>query len=111
MDGLRRVGNPRFFNRTGPHSQAAIAGVAGCMPPSRDGSVSGLASLALAEPDEISFVAGSRHAAALAQTRAGAVLVDTDMLADVPPGTIPLITSDPIAGWASVVHGSEVRTQ
>ena len=34
-------------------------------------------------PDEISFVAGRRQAAALAQTRAGAVVVNADMLGGV----------------------------
>jgi UDP-3-O-[3-hydroxymyristoyl] glucosamine N-acyltransferase len=102
MNRSTRVGNPRFVNRTGPHPLVAVAAAAGCMPPSRDGLVSGLASLTLAGPDEISFVVSRRHAVALKQTRAGAVLVDTDMLADVPPGTIPLIMSDPMAGWAKV---------
>ena len=102
MNRLTSVGNPRFFNRTGPYSLVAVAAAAGCKPPSRDGSVSGLASLTFAGPDEISFVVNRRHAVALTQTRAGAVLVDTDMLADVPPGTIPLITSDPMAGWAKI---------
>jgi UDP-3-O-[3-hydroxymyristoyl] glucosamine N-acyltransferase len=102
MNWPTHVGNLRFFNRTGPHSLAAIAAVAGCQPPNHDALVSGLASLALAGPDEISFVASRRHSAALAQTRAGAVLVSADMLADVPPGTMPLITSDPMASWAQI---------
>jgi UDP-3-O-[3-hydroxymyristoyl] glucosamine N-acyltransferase len=102
MDRLTRVGNPRFFSCTGPHPLAAVAAAAGCVPPNSNGLVSGLASLTLAEPNEISFVTSRRHAAALAQTRAGAVLVDTDMLAHVPSGTIPLITSDPMASWAQI---------
>jgi UDP-3-O-[3-hydroxymyristoyl] glucosamine N-acyltransferase, LpxD len=97
-----RVGNPRFFTCTGPHSLAAIAAAAGCQPPHQDRLVSGLAALPLAEPDEISFVAGRRHTAALSLTRAGAVLVSADMLADVPPGTVPMITSDPMASWGLI---------
>jgi UDP-3-O-[3-hydroxymyristoyl] glucosamine N-acyltransferase len=64
--------------------------------------VSGLASLVLAKPDEVSFVADRRHVAALSQTRAGAVLVDTDMLPNLPSGTVGLITSNPVAGWAKI---------
>jgi UDP-3-O-[3-hydroxymyristoyl] glucosamine N-acyltransferase len=100
MNHLTHIGNPRFFNRTGPHPLAAVATVAGCVPPSRDMLVSGLASLVLAEPDEISFVTSRRHSAALAQTRAGAVIVDTDMLPIVPSGTVALITTNVMAAWA-----------
>ena len=99
MDNPAPVGNVRFFSRTGPHSLMAVAAAAGCVSPGRDILVPGLASLARAKPDEISFVASRRHAAALAQTRAGAVLVDIDLLPMVPSGTIPLITSDAMAGW------------
>ncbi|MDQ2805222.1 MAG: UDP-3-O-(3-hydroxymyristoyl)glucosamine N-acyltransferase [Pseudomonadota bacterium] len=102
MDRLTRVGNPRFFNRTGPHPLAKVAAAAGCTPPTCDVLVSGLASLALAGPDEVSFADSRRHDAALAQTRAGAVLVDTNTLPSVPSGTVPLITSDPMAGWAQI---------
>lgn len=102
MDRLTRVGNPRFFSCTGPHPLATVAAAAGCRPPTSDFLASGLASLALAGPDEVSFVANRRHAAALAQTRAGAVLLDTDMLPSLPSGTVGLITSDPVAGWAQI---------
>jgi UDP-3-O-[3-hydroxymyristoyl] glucosamine N-acyltransferase len=64
--------------------------------------ISGLAALALAEPDEMSFVGSRRHAGALAQTHAGAVLVGPDLVPTVPPGTIPLITSDPMVSWALI---------
>ena len=102
MKRLTGVGNPRFFNCTGPHSLVAVAAAAGCNPPRCDGLVSGLASLALAGPEDISFVGSRRHTVTLRQTHAGTVLVDTDMLADVPPATIPLILSDPMAGWAKI---------
>jgi len=102
MEHLTRAGNPRFFSCTGPHPLATVAAAAGCRPPTCDFLVSGLASLALAGPDEVSFVGNRRHAAALAQTRAGAVLVDTDMLPSLPSGTVGLITSDPVAGWALI---------
>jgi UDP-3-O-[3-hydroxymyristoyl] glucosamine N-acyltransferase len=102
MAGLTRVGNARFFSCTGPHSIVVIAAAAGCEPPACDRLVSGLAALTVAGPDEISFVSSRRHAAGLAQTRAGAVLVSTDMLQDVPAQTVALVTPDPVAGWARV---------
>ena len=102
MDRPTQVGNPRFFGCTGPHPLATVAAAAGCPPPARDFLVSGLASLALAGPDEVGFVGSRRHAVALAQTRAGAVLMDTQMLPSLPSGTVGLITSDPVAGWAQI---------
>jgi UDP-3-O-[3-hydroxymyristoyl] glucosamine N-acyltransferase len=102
MERSIHVGNPRFFTRTGPHSLAVIAATIGCQPPCQDGLIVGLASLALASRDEISFVASRRYSSALAQTRAGAVVVSTHMLGDVPPGTVALITHDPAASWAKL---------
>lgn len=102
MDSLAGVGNPRFFTRTGPHPLAVVAAAAGCAPVDCDVLIAGLASLPLAGPDQISFISGRRHATALGQTRAGAVLVNADMLAAVPSGTIPLVTSDPMTGWANI---------
>jgi UDP-3-O-[3-hydroxymyristoyl] glucosamine N-acyltransferase len=102
MNRSVQVGNPRFFNCTGPHSFAAVATAAGCSPPAHQAWLTGLASLTLAGPNEVSFVSGKRHAAALAQTRAGAVLVSADMQAHVPAGTVPLVTPDPMAAWARV---------
>jgi UDP-3-O-[3-hydroxymyristoyl] glucosamine N-acyltransferase len=97
-----QVGNPRFFRCTGPHPLPTVAVAAGCSSPSQNFLVSGLASLPLAGPDEVSFVADRRHAAALAQTRAGAVLLATDMLPHLPSGTVGLITADPVAAWAKI---------
>jgi UDP-3-O-[3-hydroxymyristoyl] glucosamine N-acyltransferase len=96
------VSNPRFFSRTGPHSLVSIAAIAGCEAPKHDRLMAGLASLALAGPDEISFIAARRYAAALAQTRAGAVVVSPDMLGGVPLETVPLITANPMASWAQI---------
>ncbi|MGH7119117.1 MAG: UDP-3-O-(3-hydroxymyristoyl)glucosamine N-acyltransferase [Acetobacteraceae bacterium] len=96
------VGNPRFFARTGPHPVAAVAAAVGCAPPPSDILLTGLASLDAAGPDEISFLATPRHVAALALTRAGAVLVSPEMQAHVPPGVSRLVTPDPVAAWSQV---------
>jgi UDP-3-O-[3-hydroxymyristoyl] glucosamine N-acyltransferase len=107
MDRSISAGNPRFFACTGPHPLAAVAAAAGCGilqsdVSRRDLLLTGLAALETAGPSEISFVGHRRHAAALARTRAGAVLVGPDMQANVPAGTVALVTADPPAGWAQV---------
>jgi UDP-3-O-[3-hydroxymyristoyl] glucosamine N-acyltransferase len=102
MDRIARAGNPRFFACTGPHTIAAVAKAAGCDCLSGDLLLTGLAALETAGPSEISFVGHRRHAAALAETRAGAVLVPEDLRASVPAGSVALVTANPAAGWARV---------
>jgi UDP-3-O-[3-hydroxymyristoyl] glucosamine N-acyltransferase len=98
-----RVGNPRFFSSTGPHSLAAIAAAAGCTGlHDTTPSLVGLAALEDAGPEDVSLAGSPRHAALLSQTRAGAVLVTPAMQAAVPTGCIALVTPDPIAAWAQV---------
>ncbi len=102
MDRSISAGNPGFFACTGPHPLAAVAEAAGCSFPPSDLLLTGLAALETAGPSEISFVGHRRHAAALARTRAGAVLVPPDLQANVPAGSVALVTADPPAGWAQV---------
>lgn len=98
-----RVGNPRFFTSTGPHSIAAVASAAGCATPIDPGTLLvGLASLEAAGPDDLSLAGSSRHATLLRETHAGAVLVAPDMRANVPSGCVALVMTNPIAAWAQV---------
>ncbi len=94
------VGNPRFFASTGPHALTIVAAAVGCEPPVSDLLLSGLASLEAAGPDQPSFLGGARHAPVFEQSRAGAVLVSADLQGRVPPGTMALAVTDPLAGWA-----------
>ncbi|MBV9531821.1 MAG: UDP-3-O-(3-hydroxymyristoyl)glucosamine N-acyltransferase, partial [Bradyrhizobium sp.] len=96
------VGNPRFFACTGPHPIALVAATIGCKAPASDVLLSGLAALDDAGPEQVSFLASPRHAAALKATQAGAVLVHSEMASRVPPSSVPLVTTDPAAGWARV---------
>jgi UDP-3-O-[3-hydroxymyristoyl] glucosamine N-acyltransferase len=100
------MGNPRFFAVTGPHSLATIAAAAGCeVPeeaPKRNELFVGLASLDIANPDQVSFLGDPRHTIALEQTRAGAVIVRPDMVDRVPQSTAPLIATNPFFAWAGV---------
>src|SRR4051812_4188 len=62
----------------------------------------GVAPLQTAGPEEVSFLDNRRYASALEVTSAGAVIVHPDMLARVPKGTVPIVTTEPYAGWARV---------
>jgi len=50
----------------------------------------------------VSFLDNRRYASLLETTSAGAVVVHPDMLARVPASTVPIITTEPYAGWARV---------
>ena len=50
----------------------------------------------------MSFLDNRRYASALEATSAGAVILHPDMLPRVPEGTVPIVTTEPYAGWARV---------
>ena len=50
----------------------------------------------------ISFLDNRRYLEQLRSTRAGAVIVRSDMLDAVPSGCVPLVTSEPYAAWARI---------
>ena len=94
------VGHARFFAHTGPHDLDEIARVAGTAPPSRPATLRGVAGLHGAGPQDLAFIGHARHLPALLATQAGAVIVAPDLLDQVPPGTIPLVTGNPHLAWA-----------
>ena len=97
------IGDPRFFARSGPHPLRRVAeAAAGAAPPEADLLLAGVAPLHAAGPQEVGFLDNRRYAAALEAAAAGAVVVHPDMLARVPPGTVPIVTAEPYAGWARV---------
>jgi UDP-3-O-[3-hydroxymyristoyl] glucosamine N-acyltransferase len=96
------TGNLRFFERNGPHALAVVAAAAGGIAREFDLSLEGVAPLQTAGPNEVSFLDNRRYALALEQTLAGAVIVHPDMQERVPPATVPILTSEPYAGWARV---------
>ena len=102
MDRPSIAGDPRFFRRTGPHSLAAIADAAEAEAPPRRLMLAGVAPLQTAQPDEVSFLDNRKYAAALAETRAGAVIVHPDMVERVPATAVPIVTSEPYVAWAKV---------
>jgi UDP-3-O-[3-hydroxymyristoyl] glucosamine N-acyltransferase len=90
----------RFFGPAAPQRLAAIAAAAGAATPAADLLLDGLAPLEAAGPRDLSFLDNRRYADALARTRAGAVIVHPEMAGRAPPGTVPLATPEPYAGWA-----------
>ena len=75
MDWPPIAGDPRFFRRSGPHSLAAVADAAQADAPPRRLMLTGVAPLQTAEPGEVSFLDNRKYVIALAETRAGAVIV------------------------------------
>jgi UDP-3-O-[3-hydroxymyristoyl] glucosamine N-acyltransferase len=98
------AGDPRFFTRNGPFTAAEIAAAAQGQPPEGDGErrFTGLATLQLASPDQVSFLDNRRYADQLASTKAGCVMVHPEMLGRVPAGCLPIVMTEPRLGWARV---------
>lgn len=96
------AGDPRFFERTGPHLLSAVAAIVGTVVESGDTLISGVAPLQTAGPDQVSFLDNRRYTELLAGTRAGAVIVHPELAAHVPTGTVALPTPTPYAAWARV---------
>jgi len=102
MDVPEIAGDPRFFQRSGPHTLAAVADAAQAEAPPRRLMLTGVAPLQTAGPGEVSFLDNRKYRPALAQTRAGAVIVHPDLAAEVPAGAVAVVTSEPYAAWARV---------
>lgn len=96
------IGDTRFFARTGPHSLAAVTKAANGTAPDKELVLEGVAPLQAATSKEVSFLDNPRYAAALEQTRAGAVIVHPSMKNRVPAATVPIVTSEPYEAWARV---------
>lgn len=81
----------RFLGPARELSFAAIAEVVGgSVGEQTDRQFRGVAPLSSAGPDQVSFCESRAYEAALAQTRAGLVLVAPDLLASVPAGSLAL---------------------
>lgn len=101
MTVTSKLGNPRFFRRTGPHSLAFIASVLGIESSAR-ATISDVAPLQSAGPDEVSFLDNRRYADFLPHTKAGAVILHPDFAGSVPEGCVALAVPEPYVGWAKI---------
>jgi len=95
--------DPRFFENLGPVSLAELAGATGAQlarPELGDRLVQGVAILAKATADSITFLSDKRLAGQLAETRAGACFVAPRDVEVVPEGCAALVTPMPQAAYA-----------
>ena len=102
MERTEIAGDPRFFQRTGPHTLAAVVDAAQAKAPPRRLMFAGVAPLQAAQPDQVSFLDNRKYVAALDATRAGAVIVHPDLAARVPSTSVAIVTTEPHPAWARV---------
>ena len=103
VDRSALVGDPRFFQRVGPHTLAAVVDAAGAEAPPRRLMLHRIAPLATATAEDVSFCLNNRkYLPALAETRAAAVIVHPDMRDQVPETAVAIVTSDPLLAWSNV---------
>jgi UDP-3-O-[3-hydroxymyristoyl] glucosamine N-acyltransferase len=94
--------DPRFFQRAGPFTLAAVADAAEAEAPPRRLMLTGVAPLQTAQPDQVSFLDNRKYLAALMATKAGAVIVHPDLAARVPDTAVAVATTEPYLAWARV---------
>ena len=99
-------GDLRFFERSAPHTLAAVAAAAGgrLAPggPSPEMLLHGVGPLQSAAGGEVSFLDNRKYARILASTAASAVILHPSMADQVPTGCAAIVTAEPYLGWARV---------
>ncbi|HEY4173729.1 MAG TPA: LpxD N-terminal domain-containing protein, partial [Rhodopila sp.] len=102
------AGDPRFFQRVGPHTLAAVVDAAGiegelAEAPPRRLMLHRIAPLAAATGEDVSFCLNNRkYRSTLAATEAAAVIVHADMQDQVPDSAVAIVVADPMVAWARV---------
>ena len=97
------MADPRFFDRAGPYSLDALAGLSGATlrDPSGGGHlVTDVAPLETAGPDDLTFLDNRKYLDAFARSRAGAAFVDERAAGHAPAGMALLIAKDPYKAFA-----------
>jgi UDP-3-O-[3-hydroxymyristoyl] glucosamine N-acyltransferase len=88
----------RFHSSAEPAPLAVLLAAIGLAADALEGDgpvIAGAEELGLAGPEHVSLAAQSEYRGALRATLAGAVIVSSDMLADVPAGTIGIVARNP----------------
>src|SRR5713226_3743590 len=99
--------DPRFFRRNGPFSLAEIAERIGAAPIDDETGrimIHDIAALETAGPNEVSVFNDARYRAALAATRAGAIVTSRNLAAQAPNGSNLLIAAEPRLAYAQIGH-------
>jgi len=95
-------GDSRFYERCGPFNLAQVAEAAGAADIISTLMLTGIAPLQIAGPGEVSFIDHAKHGALLERTRAGAVIVPSDLAHFVPPGAARLVVASSPEAWVQV---------
>lgn len=101
------MADPRFFQYDGPHSLSKIVDYLKCEmsdPANQDLSFSDIGALGGADNQTISFLANRRYVKALAETKAGAVVLEPAFVRYLPEGVVGLVTSKPYYDFARLGH-------
>lgn len=80
------------------------AAIGGRVVRSGDVRIAGVAPLNRAGPSELSFLSDRRHKTALAETRAGAVVLSEALVDEAPPGAAVIVSPEVQAAWARVAE-------
>ncbi|HJU20170.1 MAG TPA: UDP-3-O-(3-hydroxymyristoyl)glucosamine N-acyltransferase [Stellaceae bacterium] len=97
------MADPRFFDRAGPFTLAALAGLSGARllrPEDGERQVFDVAPLEAAGPEDVSFLDNPKYAESFAQSRAGAAFIAEKWIARAPPGMALLVGNDPYKAYA-----------
>lgn len=93
----------RFHNRTGPHSLAQIASASECVLMDNgwaDKTITDVAALDAAGPDELSFLDNPKYRDTFLTTKAGACIVSEAMAAHAPQDVAVLVSKSPYRSYA-----------
>ena len=97
--------DPRFFSKQGPFALGELAQKVGCQLSDQNASdtlIDGTAALDSADASSISFLANRRYVKNLAQTMAGAVVLEEKYVDMLPPGTIGIVSNRPYYDFALI---------
>ena len=98
------MADPRFFTSAGPFSVAALTEKNGIEKRDDGLMLSGLAPLAEAGADDLSFFSNIKLKGELAETSAGAVLIKPEHADLVPDGCLALLCDDPYRSMADITQ-------
>src|SRR5260370_24161152 len=108
------MADPRFFNRSGPFTIAALSAVSG---PTLLRGEEGrrlwrdVAPLETAGPQDVSFLENRKYIEAFLGSRAGAAFVDEKSAERAPPGMALLVSKEPYRAYALAAQAFYPPTQ
>ncbi len=95
--------DPRFYVSLGPVSLGELArlvGVHGCAEPAANVLITGVATLARAGPQDLTYLANRQHLSALKASAAAACFVTPELADSVPAGCSAIQVTHPVAAYA-----------